>query len=579
MSTGRELSRLLRPIRARLAVAVAVAVVSSALVLAPLIGVAELARVLLAVSVDESRAWTVVALSTGLLGVGLALRGAADLVTHLADNAFTLQLRRRLAARLSAAPLGWFTDHASGRIKNGMADDVTAMHHLIGHAFTNLAAAVTTPLVVFGYLATVDWRLALVLLVPLPVFAATYRRMMADSAAGMAGYGRVTAEVNSAVVEFVDGIAVVRSFGPAGQAHRAYRVAVDEFTAFFLGWARPLIRPETLSGAVIAPVTMTALALTAGAGFVAAGLTAPVDLLPFVLLSPGLSAPITALTSGAQSLQLSRGAAARVLALLEIPTTAPPRHPLAPQGTTIELDAVDFSYDGTHPVLHGITATLEPGTVTALVGSSGSGKSTLARLLLGFHSPDAGAVRLGGVVLDRIATDILYRHVGFVFQDVTLLRAPIADNIALGRPDASREQVVGAARAANVDHVIEALPRGYDSVYGEDAQLSGGEAQRVAIARTLLLDPPVLVLDEPTSAADAVSERAVQDALSTLTVSGGRPRTVLVIAHRLDSVTGADAILVLAGGRLVEHGRHPELLAAGGHYADLWNAQHPAGVR
>lgn len=579
MSTGREVSRLLRPIRGRLALAVALQVVSSALVLAPLIGVAALARILLSTPVDQSQAWAVVTLSTAMLAAGVALRGVADLITHLADNAFTLRLRRRLAARLSSAPLGWFTDHTSGRIKQGMADDVTAMHHLIGHAFTNLAAAVSTPLVVYGYLATVDWRLALLLLVPLPLFALIYRAMMADSTAQMARYGAVTAGVNGAVVEFVDGIGVVRSFGHSGRAHQAYRDAVDEYTAFFLGWARPLIRPESLSAAVIAPVTMVALALAAGVAFVTAGELAPVDLLPFVLLAPGVSAPVTALTSSAQALQLARGAAARVLALLEVPTAAAPRDPLEPAGTTVELDGVDFSYDGAHPVLREVTATLEPGTVTALVGASGSGKSTLARLLLRFHTPDAGAVRLGGVDLDRIATDVLYRRVGFVFQDVTLLRAGIAENIALGRPDATREQVVAAARAANVDHVIEALPRGYDSVYGEDAQLSGGEAQRVAIARTLLLDPPVLVLDEPTSAADAESERAVQDALSTLAVGGGAPRTVLVVAHRLAGVTGADTILVLSDGRIVERGSHDDLLAAGGHYAELWNAQHPAAVR
>ncbi|MHA6628689.1 ABC transporter ATP-binding protein [Pseudonocardia sichuanensis] len=576
--THSAVAQLLAPIRGRLALAVVLQAVSSALVLAPLIGVGELARILLAAPIDAARAWTVVLTATGLLAAGLALRGAADLTTHLADNTFTLQLRRRLATALSAAPLGWFSEHASGRIKQGMQDDVSAIHHLIGHAFTNLAAAVTTPLIVYGYLFWVDWRLALVLLAPLPVFAGMYRRMMAGSAVKMSDYGQVLAEVNDATVEFVHGIPVVKTFGRAGHAHHAYGAAVDRFTAFFLGWSRPLIRPETVAAAALAPVTMVLLTLLPGTWLLATAAMDPTDLLPFLLLGPGIGAPIAALTASTQSLQLARGAAARVGALLDITPMPRPAHPLVPVGTTVQFDQVGFSYDSAHQVLDDVTLTLEPGTVTALVGASGSGKSTLARLLLRFFDPTAGRIRLGGVDLARITPEQLYQRVGFVFQDVALLRASIAENIALGRPHASRDQVVAAARAANIHHVVDTLPRGYDSVYGEDAHLSGGQAQRVAIARALLLDPPLLVLDEPTSAADAESERAVQDALSTLAVRDQAPRTVLVIAHRLDSITAADQIVVLDGGRIVERGTHRDLLAAGGRYAQLWRIQHLSGA-
>jgi ATP-binding cassette subfamily B protein IrtA len=570
-----SLRHLLRPIRGRLALAVALQACSSALVLAPLIGVGELAAVLLAPPIDSGRAWTIVTVSTVLLGIGFALRGLADLITHLADNTFALHLRRTLAARLTRAPLGWFGERTSGRIKQGLQDDVAALHHLVGHSFTDLTAALVTPVVVYAYLSTVDWRLTLVLLAPIPAYALVYRRMMAGSDANMSRYGHALGEVNDAVAEFIAGMPVVKSFGTDRRAHRAYRDAVDRFSSFFLGWVRPIIPKESLAGAILSPVTMVALSLGAGTAMVLAGALPPADLLPFVLLGIGVATPITRLSLGATQLQLAEGAAARVTALLDVPRAPEPESPVPPRGINIELDRVRFSYDGVHDVLHDVTATLAPGTITALVGASGSGKTTLARLLLRFHPVTGGEIRLGGVGLNRIASRDLSRIIGYVFQDVTLLRMSIADNIALGRPDATRRDIEAAARAANIhDRVLE-LPRGYDSVHGEDAALSGGEAQRVGIARALLLDPAVLVLDEPTSAADAETERDVQDALSALATSNPR-RSVIVIAHRLDTITDVDQILVLANGRLVEQGDHHTLRAAGGTYSALWEAQHAA---
>ena len=231
-------------------------------------------------------------------------------------------------------------------------------------------------------------------------------------------------------------------------------------------------------------------------------------------------------------------------------------------------DGVGFSYDGRTDVLSGIDLVLEPGTVTALVGPSGSGKTTLARLLPRFWDPTAGRITLGGVPVDAVPSSDLYRQVGFVFQDVQLLRTTIRENIALARPDAPLEVIEAAARAAQIHDRIVALPRGYDSVAGEDARLSGGEAQRVSIARAILADAPILVLDEATAFSDPESEAAIQDALSELV----RGRTLLVIAHRLHTITGADTICVMDQGRIVERGRHPELLAKGGLYARMWAA-------
>lgn len=216
---------------------------------------------------------------------------------------------------------------------------------------------------------------------------------------------------------------------------------------------------------------------------------------------------------------------------------------------------------------------LTPGTVTALVGPSGSGKSTLASLVTRFHDVTGGRITVGGADVREIASERLYRHIGFVLQDVQLLRTSVRDNIRLARPDASEEEVREAARAAQIDRRIEALPRGYDSVVGEEAVLSGGEAQRVSIARALLADAPVLVLDEATAFADPESEAAIQDAIARLV----RGRTVLVIAHRLPTIVEADQIAVLSGGRITERGRHPELLAENGLYARMW-ASHERAV-
>jgi ATP-binding cassette subfamily B protein IrtA len=309
------------------------------------------------------------------------------------------------------------------------------------------------------------------------------------------------------------------------------------------------------------------LITVAGGLMLSAGIVTAPDLLAFLLLGVTFGGQLLAMGYGLSSVRDSRNAAQRIGLLLteaELPSAAEPKT-LTGERFTVGFEDVSFSYDGQHQVLQDVNLTLSPGTVTALAGPSGAGKSTLAALLARFHDPTRGRVTLNGIDLRDLSLEELYRTVGFVFQDVSLVHGTVHDNIALGRPGATREEVVAAAVAAGIHERVTALPNGYDTV---DARLSGGEAQRLTIARVLLADPRVLVLDEATAFADPESEYQVQQAISRLIAD----RTVLVIAHRLHTITGVDAIAVLDGGRIVQRGTHPELLATPGLYRELWQA-------
>ncbi|CAM5572274.1 Vitamin B12 import ATP-binding protein BtuD [Streptomyces violarus] len=281
---------------------------------------------------------------------------------------------------------------------------------------------------------------------------------------------------------------------------------------------------------------------------------------------------MAALGHGFDDMQAARRAIGRIRDVLEVQPLPEPTHPASPQGHRVELRDVRFGYEAGHEVLRGIDLVLEPGTVTAIVGPSGSGKSTLVQLLPRFFDPTHGSVTLGGVDLRELGSRELYRKISFVFQDVRLLRASVADNIALAVPHADFDDVVRAARLAHIHDRILTLPRGYASVIGEDAGLSGGEAQRISLARALLADAPVLVLDEATAFADPHTEQAVRRALATLEGT----RTILVIAHRLETIAEADTVVMLDNGSIVERGKPAELLARNGRFAAFWQAQRSA---
>ena len=562
------ISRILHPIRGRLIAAAVLAGTGSMLTLVPLAGIAHIAHIALNPALAHGELWPTIIASVACLFAGMALMSLGELAAHLADNRLTHQLRLQAMQRLGQVPLGWFTSRASGEVKQAMQDDINTLHSLTAHFYTTTGRAVGAIAISVVYLFAMDWRLAIVALLPFPGFFLFFGRAMKASGSNMEQFVSGMGRINNAVVEFVNGIPVVKAFGATGRAHGSYRAAVDAFADAFSAFTRPLVGSMANANALIAPVAVLGVVVLAGTACVALGWMAPVDILPFALVAPGISAPMLLLHYLTHDLNNATGAAQRVQALLDTPVLAQPGpdQQQLPNGTEICVEHVAYAYDGQNKVLSDISFTLQAGTVTAIVGASGSGKSTLARLLLRFFDPSEGRITLGGVDLRHIATPELYRRVGFVMQEVRLIHASVRENIALGRPSASSDEVEDAARLANIHERILALPRGYDSVIGEDAQLSGGELQRVSIARAVLLDPNVLVLDEATAAADAENEVAIQDALSRF----ARGRTLLVIAHRLDTIMHADHIIVVENGAIVEQGSHAGLLADKGRYAQLW---------
>ncbi|MGA6161972.1 ABC transporter ATP-binding protein [Amycolatopsis magusensis] len=561
---------LLRPFRRDFAAVAGFQVIGAVAGLAPLLAVVELGRVLLSPGPVESGpvSAAVVFGAVGLF-VRLVFTAASAGIGHLLDGRVQLALRRRLAERLGRVPIGWFSRRRTGELAKVVGEDVGAVHPFIAHAPGELVAAFVVPLVSLVYLFAVDWRLTLITLIPVVLAVALVPLMMTPSRLReQAEFDEGMGRISDSVVEFVQGISEVKAFGGGERAHRKFRTAVDGFVATFTRWVHGMAGPAAGMQLALSPPFVLLVVLAGGAVLITSGGLAPADLLPFLVLGLGLTAPVAALGHGFDELQAARRAVGRIRDVLEVESLPEPENPGVPRGHRVELRDVRFGYEAGHEVLRGIDLVLEPGTTTAITGPSGSGKSTLVQLLPRFFDPDHGSVSLGGVDLRDLPGEQLYRLVSFVFQDVRLLRAPVAENIALAVPEAGPDDVVRAARLANIHERILELPRGYDTVLGEEAELSGGEAQRIALARALLAGTPVLVLDEATAFADPRTELAVRRALST---SDGQ-RTVLVIAHRLETVAGADTVVLLENGSIAERGSPAELLARGGRFAAFWRS-------
>ena len=555
--------RVLAPARGALVVGGLAQALLAVVQIVPFILFAEVSRLFLrGAGVDEFIAVGVAA----LLVMALSAAGTTVLLfgMHLYDARFAAALRRRLMDKLSTLPLGWFTNRKAADVKTLVGDDVAALHYVVTHSVLDLVAAVVTPVVALGYLFAVQWRLALVLLLPLVVFLFVMIRISRRDADKNALVQRTSALASGQAQTFLSTIDQARVFGP--------RAVVDlPETLNRMGdvverWQRETSLAKTQAVMINRPTTVLGLLVLAGWAFVSAGWMRPEELIVFLIVGTSCGAQLIGIASGIGVLTQALTARNSLEWMLGTPGLAPSGGRHAPPGH-VRFAGVRFGYGAGPAVLPALDLELQSGQVTALVGPSGAGKSTVAALLARMWDPQEGGVSIDGIDIRNLSSNELYAKVAILLQDVQLLRASVRDNIALSRPEATDEQVRAAAEAAQIHERIMQLPQGYDTVV-DNTRLSGGERQRIGIARTLLADTPIVVLDEATAAADPDSEWAIRQGLDRLLTG----RTVLMIAHRLHTVRDADRIVVLCDGAIAESGTHQELLDRNGTYAELWHA-------
>lgn len=564
----KDFEELIEPVKRPMIIAVVLQAISAIASIVPFIAVADLAKVLLEElnTIDADAAWQACWIAFFALLIRMATTYTAYYISHNADNDFQFYIRKRMARHLVKVPLGWFTNRSAGDVKKAMADDVMNMHNLIAHAALELLTAVLLPLITIIYLFTISWIMAFVALIPIIIGIYMYARQLKKGLKLMDTYTESMGKINGAAIEFVQGISVVKTFGQTGRAYSRFFEAGDKFLKVMWDMMKGSLRTSSIAELFLTHIT-SLVAISAATIFaVQMGWVSSFVIIPFTLLGLGITAPLLAAVYGGRALQEAGAAATKVKELLATPVLNEATTGIKPNNLDLELQDVSFSYDGKTKVLNNINITLKPGTTTALVGRSGSGKSTIAKLIPRFWDISEGQILLGGVNIKNLPTAELYRHISFVFQEVQMLRSSVRENIALARPDAHHDEIIKAAKAAKIHDRIMELPHGYDSIVHEDALFSGGEAQRLSIARALLADTPILVMDEATAFADPESEALIQDALSNLTIG----RTLLVIAHRLSTIQYADHIIVLDKGSIIEQGTHSQLLNNKGKYAGLW---------
>ena len=478
-------------------------------------------------------------------------------------------LRLRLADRFLHAPLGNIENHTIGEIKSMMVDKIENLEPPLAHMIPEGAGHVVLPVVSIIALLCIDWRLALASLVTFPLSFICMGLTFKISGKNFDKYDQSANYMNSTTVEYIEGIEVIKAFGRAGVSYEKYAAAINDFRTFVVKWLTSTFATMKLSFALF-PSTLIGTLPVALALANKGAITAPEAALA-VMLSISMVGSLAKLEVFSENMRQVKFTVENLEEFLEMPELPQPQKRADVKHTDVALRNVHFSYTGQEKdeVLHGIDMTLPEGSFTALVGPSGGGKSTVAKLIARFWDVTSGTITIGGVNVKDMPLSQLSEYVSFVTQDNFLFRCSLLENIRLGNPSATDEEVKAAARAAQCEEFIQKLPQGYDTPAGEAGKrLSGGEKQRIAIARMMLKNAPIVILDEATAFTDPENEDKIQRSIAALT----KGKTLLVIAHRLSTIKNADNIVVLKSGQIVAQGTQEQLLETCPLYQDMWRS-------
>ena len=508
-------------------------------------------------------------------GLAMAVFWTARVVFHSISTACShkatfhvlAQLRRMMCDKLSRVPLGYVKDRPSGTLKNILMERTDSIETTLAHVLPEFTGNILAPVLVFLYMLTIDWRMALISLITLPLGLLFYSMMMIGYEENYKNVLAKTKTLNDTAVEYINGIEVIKAFGKAKTSYDRFVTAAKEGAACYVDWMRKCNIPFSLGMVVIPCTALTVLPF--GGLFVRDGSLAPVDFIMIILLSVGLIQPLITCMSYTDDLGKMGTIIGEVTEILTQEELDRPKEDRArPADHSVTLENVHFAYHD-REVLHGVSMEIPSGSVAALVGPSGSGKSTIAKLIASLWDVKEGSVRIGGVDIRDLSLEEYNRRIAYVSQDNYLFDDTIRENIRMGRPGATDGEVEEVARRSGCHDFIMGLEKGYDTVAGgSGGHLSGGERQRIAIARAMLKDAPIVILDEASAYMDPENEAVIQASVARL-VQG---KTLIVIAHRLSTVCDADRIFVIRDGRVDAAGTHRELLARGGLYSQMWEA-------
>ena len=569
-TTVSRLMSFAREAHGGLAVSVVLAVLGAAAGIVPYIAAAQILTLICAgmYELGPIAAAASVAL-VGYLG-SVWLASASTIISHRCAFITLNSIRKALTDKLSRVPMGTVLDQPSGTFKTLIVDTVEKLELPLAHMVPELTANTLIPVLMLAYLFVLDWRLALISLITIPVGICCYMGMMKDYGPRYARVLDASKNMDAAIVEYIGGIEVIKGFNQSTASYGRYVDAVRANEDAKVTWFRQT-NPFYVAGVTIMPSCLIGV-LPLGSLLYLSGDISASALITCIILALGLVKPLMQALRYTDSLAMVDSTVAEVSTLLDAPEMKRPSTPVEIPDYRITFDKVSFGY-GKEEVLHGISLAIEPHAMTALVGPSGSGKSTVARLIASFWEADGGSVGIGGIDVKNIPLEQVMRSISYVTQDNYLFDLSIRENIRMGKPDASDAEVEEAAQRASCHEFICALPAGYDTCVGSaGARLSGGERQRIAIARAVLKDAPIVILDEATAFTDPENEAAIQASISGL-VTG---KTLIIIAHHLSTIVGADKIVVMDHGRISAEGTHHELLESSPLYRSLWNAQQEA---